>query len=626
MDSELADLNKGATLLKEGRVLDALKYYAVLLQEGDGRADLYRNASLALINAVSANVHLDAWNASERKRFLTALILQEGCSETPPILHHLLASHSSSGSHQITERVSTILIPVLQELLQVGAVEKNLVLLILLLRESIDGIISQDQISALHLTWVDKFAFGDLAIPYNCMFDQRVSWRNRDDIVLKLLGGAANDELFDRFSLYHLLFFEWLSHRDIASFAGRNWFEKMMARLDGPALDINLSAAKSLFVRYCSGDRTKEAAAKELSGFDRELVHTAADAASARNRLQMSISGRVSESLGTRLFNNRLWQGALAARSLARSRFPLVVGSKRKIRVAVCISGQLRGYQRAWESWKTTLLKDIEYDLFVHSWTAVGRSGAEPFRQELPFEGPRFADAYRELCLQSGFEDFRGRYPSLFAKLANTGRVTEQEIAEFYGTPNVRLDDDGQPPFAQLSNQEKMHNKIEQCFDMVMASGREYDLIVRLRPDKPIKYLGYRWNDLREICHRSPRLFADHGAGVHYTNPMIGDQFAVAALQPMQIYASTWSSYPQIGANGLLNCTGSFVGHVSLAQMCWIHGIKVEKAPIRFDQLQDPARLSARATLESLECDAVGRMDRMDRLLLAAAKADSKTI
>ena len=294
-----------------------------------------------------------------------------------------------------------------------------------------------------------------------------------------------------------------------------------------------------------------------------DFLEFATDVISRRERLQRGCSIRKRYNLGVRLFDNRNWQALQAAKNITLRQFPSIWSSKRRKKVAICISGQLRGYSRAFPSWKGTLLRDVDYDLFVHSWTAIGRSGAEPFRYVLPFEGKRFVERYREVCLQIGFDEFRLRYPKLFQTLAETGRVTERQLSEFYGTQFVRLEDDFAAPYSMFSNQEKMHSKIQSCFNLATASGKEYDLFIRLRPDKSIKYLGYRWGDICEMCHSAPVVFADLKAGVHYTNLMIGDQFAAGARQQMEIYSSTFSRYPRLGEHGLLNCHKTFVGHAS---------------------------------------------------------------
>src|SRR5260221_5258462 len=136
MDNSPSDLNSGREVLKAGQYLEAWQYYAVLLRKGDNRVDAYRDDCQALIAAVSADVPLSTWNVSEREEFLTALVLQENCEQSPPILHFSIVSHFTSGSGEILKKASAVLGPVVKELLRKKAIGKNLVLLILLLRES----------------------------------------------------------------------------------------------------------------------------------------------------------------------------------------------------------------------------------------------------------------------------------------------------------------------------------------------------------------------------------------------------------------------------------------------------------------------------------------------------------
>jgi hypothetical protein len=621
MDSP-SDLETGRAFVRAGHYLEALQHYAVLLRDGDDRVDVYRDACQALIGALSTDVPLSQWSERERQEFLAALVLQKNCEQSPPILHFSIVSQYTSGASEVLKKASKILGPVVKSLLQKEVLNKNLVLLILVLREALGReVVEQSRISALHWALIDKFSLADMELPYNFMFDhQKVFARNRDDIVSKLAASPTADLLI-RFSLSHLVFFEWLSDRTVIGLTAREWLTEFKARLSRSVSEIELCAARSLLVRYGGGAESEMV--RSVPQIDEHTLRIADEAAAVRSKLEAATkSAPLRRPFGTRLFHNRVWQGAVAAGNLVRARAPAISSFQRRLKVAVCVSGQLRGYQPAFESWKGTLLKDVDYDLFVHSWKNVGRSGAEPFRHVLPFDGKNFVETYRRLCLEEGFDSFKVRYPHLFARLADTGRVTEQQISGFYRTSNVRLDDDLAMPFAALSNQEKMHSKIKFCFDMAVASGGEYDLVIRLRPDKPIRYLGYRWHDLLDICRRSPLLFADFATGAHYTNPMIGDQFAVGTLPPMQVYSSTWSLYPPLAATRLLNCAKPFVGHVSLAQVCWLHGIKVSKVPIRFGQLQEPAQLSSAVIAECLELDAEGRKDRIDGLLLDAVAID----
>jgi len=616
------DLALGQSLLGAGRHLDALKHFARVLEERPDQADAYEAASQALVAAtLSDEPILEVWDENDRDPFISTLILQEHCQHSPPILHHCIVSKHTGGVPEALGRVSRKLKATIRGLIANRTINKNVVLLVLLLREHLGELLSQRTITQLHIEWLDKFDFGDLAIPYNCMFDLKTFRRNKDDIVSQVSSASRKTKLLNRLCFYHIVFFEWLTQKNLLDgFDDTQLARLMTARREIDSIPlVDLAALKSLILRHRNGafnDSTLNAI-----GFENDFVALAGEVSNTRRDLYRQTSPRRA-GFGIGLIENRAWQGLQAARNIAGRRLKFPARTQRKIKVAICVSGQLRGYAKAFPTWKDTLLQNVDYDLFVHSWSRVGRSGIGPSRHVFPFEGEQFSKTYRELCLQIGLEEFKSRYPALITALADTDRMKEEELSEFYGTPHIRLDDDEQLPFSALSNQEKMHRKIQASFDMALFSGSEYDLIMRLRPDLPIKYLGFSWRELREFCHATPTLLADHAEGVHYANLMIGDQFAIGATEPMRIYSTTWTRYPRVAANNLLQCPKTFVGHVSLAQICWLHGIDVKRVPISFGDLQEPERLSSKSILHSLQEDAAGRMNRMDGELLDAVSMD----
>jgi hypothetical protein len=186
----------------------------------------------------------------------------------------------------------------------------------------------------------------------------------------------------------------------------------------------------------------------------------------------------------------------------------------------------------------------------------------------------------------------------------------------------VKLDEEQHAPFNAWSNQQKMHAKIESCFETALASGPDYDFVIRIRPDKPIRALAFGWSDLRKLCRISPTIFTDLAGGVHYGNLMVGDQFAIGTPEAMRIYAETWTTYPKLAQFGLMRCETGFQGHCSIAQVCWLHGVAVRRIPIAFGALQEAEPLGSRAILEHLSSDAAGRMDEIDAGLIAAITRD----
>ena len=501
--------------------------------------------------------------------------------------------------------------------------------MMLLVRNALGSWVSQKEISDLHIERFRTFSLSDLVLPYSCMFERNSSMfernqfvRNREDLALVIGNSTRARPFLEDLSLLQIIILEWLFKTNLADRAGGDIRNFLSSRLTNqPRGSDEFAAAKSLLVRHGWRPMASDPSFLTTLGLGTELAELVASVDAARNEIQPLAPAR--RSLGLRLFHNRGWQGLQVIKLLAAKRVPFIRRRRRKPRAAICISGQLRGYEATFPTWKQTLLPLLEYDIFVHSWTRIGRSGAEPWRYELPFEGAVFTERYREICREIGFEAVKERYPSFFKGISETSWTSESALATFYGSDNVRLDDESQAPFTDWSNQDKMHAKIEACFSLVADSGREYDLILRIRPDKPIKLVAFDPWQLRRICHERPVLFADYAADLNYANPMIGDQFAIGAPRPMQIYSSTRTIYPKLALNGLLKCPHALRGHVSLAQVCWTHGISVERAPIRFDKLQEPAAIPRNMIRKLLDQDARNRRDAIDRLLIDATAADS---
>jgi hypothetical protein len=307
--------------------------------------------------------------------------------------------------------------------------------------------------------------------------------------------------------------------------------------------------------------------------------------------------------------------------NLGASKAPLVPTFGRKPKIAVCISGQLRGYTKVFPTWQRNLLSNTDYDIFVHSWTSVGGSGAEPFREVLPFEGDAFQDAYRQCCLAVGFDEFKQAYPHLFHGLDNSRVVTTDEIKTFYNAKAVILEDDKASKFDSFTNSEKMHYKIYSANEMVRQSGEEYDLVLRIRPDLPISLRGFSWSDMVAACRDDRLVFADLAGGLHYMHCMIGDQIALGSQAALDTYSSCYTEYPKIKDAGLFGAPVEFKGHLSLAYNCWLNGSSVHKLPVKKGALLDSEKMSVERIIQALEKDSHGRNSTSDLKLLDACRA-----
>ena len=603
-----AEIAQAGQRVTDGHPAEALARLAALLARHPAEAEPYRAAAQALFACVEQPGALDQVDPATRDALFRRMLLQPDCPARPLLLHEEVANRLASQSPAGVAALTAALEPTLRAL---SAPEPALPVLLFLLvvRSHLGWWLPQSRLSAWHRARFPDFGERDLALPYGAMFHPRAFGRNRDDLLDALArDGAA---FVARLRPHHLVLLAWSNGGTLP--LGPTALGARLAALAGEHPDeSDRRATRSLALAG--------AAVPDALGLDEGTRAEAAALAASRAALASPDPRRAGGAV-CRL-SSRPWMASEVARSIAARHAPFLRRGDRRIKVAVCVSGQLRGFRAALPTWRASLFAQVEAHFFVHSWAAMGRGPAQPWRVVLPFSGARFTDAYRRLATQEGLESFEERYPSLFRALRTSGTVTADELAEAYRTPHVVVDDEADPRFVGWSNQQKMHGKIAVAHDLALASGQEFDLFVRLRPDLSLRTQAFAWADLKAAAAASPRLYADGAFGVHHGVPMIGDQFAVGGGPAMGRYAETASHYPALAALGLAGAPAELTGHLSLAQICWLHGIAVHRAPVRFGRLLEPEPFPTPAILAALRADADGRQDAVDRALIAAAKAD----
>jgi hypothetical protein len=613
---------------------EELKTLAPRLAEASCDADTYERAAKALVGCLTpgegeAAAGYRGWSGDEKSALLERLLLQEHCDARPSFLLRPICAYASSHGTAPMEAAAKELAPALRTLLRREPPAPHVVLAVITLREFLGDGWSQREISALHIRNFHRFEREDLSIPYSTTFLSHVYWRNVEDL-LGPDGDGKPVSADPKLELFHLLLIDWLATRrppfaaDNASLlltvdAGRGHAGPEGRRRDA------LAAGKSLLARHLSQPTASEASAMDRWFAEAEpgngFVKGVSFLAEARVRVDRSLSGKRVAGRRRRM-EGKAYQAAQVLKNKAMARFGRALSIRRRPRVAVCVSGQLRGYRYAVETWKKHFFPGVDCDTYVHCWENIGHSEAQPTRAQLPFEGEEFVKAYRKQCMELGFEVVKGRYPRLFGALS-TGAIADlAELRSLYGTEFVVIENDRAPRFSGWSNSRKMHYKIHACSELALGQGKDYDLVLRIRPDKPMRYFGFGWPDVIRRCRSEPLIFSETAMGLHYGHPAMGDQVALGAPEAMRVYASTYEIYPGLTPHGLFNFPAELAGHTSLAYVCWLHGIRVEKLPVKWEWLREPKALSMATILETVGQDAAGRNDVWDQAVLGAIRDD----
>jgi len=314
---------------------------------------------------------------------------------------------------------------------------------------------------------------------------------------------------------------------------------------------------------------------------------------------------------------------------LAASHAPAV--HRPRLRVALCISGQLRGWRTALKSWAPFFQGGHEVEIFVHTWQDVGRKLPHYPHYHRSFTGCFLQELNRATSLSDASLLPRA-YPALTGWFAQGETIERDMLQDAYRTTNIVIEDDRAAPFAAMSNSEKMYTKVESCFDLVRASFRSFDVIARMRPDKSL-YPSERF-DWREALHLSQQrsaILADYAAVLHpHSGFVMADQFACGTDAAMAIYSRTASFSRAAWAANLHGFPRGFVPHCNFATTCLMNGLLIAATPgLLFGELNDPDRMPAETVLTLLRQDLAARpsdefpANEFDTRLLTAAEQDA---
>lgn len=295
----------------------------------------------------------------------------------------------------------------------------------------------------------------------------------------------------------------------------------------------------------------------------------------------------------------------------------------RKLKIAVCVSGQLRGWKQALRSWHQIGLTDHDITYVVHTWKDTGGGGPIPPKDERAFP-KSFCKVFRALWNHFGYDVMLSRYPALFSLWPQNGAEADlDDLKSTYGTEHVFLEDDSVEPFCKMTNSEKMYYKIWACQEAADKLGIEFDLMLRIRPD--LEFMEEIQVDYGRIYQESANknmLFCE--AYSTYFFPNIGfcmpDTFAIGTSQVMRDYASAYpmtKRYPEWSRYKLSHFPKDFIAHRNVAWSTMYHSTLVNAVglPCKFSPATRPDK---EIMLNMMTRDAQGRNDHFDGLLIAA--------
>ena len=244
---------------------------------------------------------------------------------------------------------------------------------------------------------------------------------------------------------------------------------------------------------------------------------------------------------------------------------PLKVGNGEPLKIGVMVSGQMRGYEAAFDTW-TKFFQGHDVDYYVSTWKENGSSGKP---DHLTNEKNRFhfGDFHDEISI---LLDTEGSIDLDFfmKEITPNKNISKQDLVSIYGEKCEILIEDEYDHSHLETNSQKMYYKIESAYNMIKEPGR-YDLLVRIRPDI---VLDFEQNGDFDLFHSILGLPAERktictGYGYNYAYYGFGvdDKFAIGPPNLIGTYCKTWTDN--------LNHKNRLAGHESLANQLFVNKI-----------------------------------------------------
>ena len=308
----------------------------------------------------------------------------------------------------------------------------------------------------------------------------------------------------------------------------------------------------------------------------------------------------------------------------------LPINTHKKLNIALCISGQLRGYKGNLKYLVNTLgLYNHDYRIFIHTWRNIGRKFPNALHASRTFSGEFSRAFFVTFVNKSNIKEYiENQYPNFYKLLNNSSIASLDDLKDEYKTSDIVIDDEDDVPFFSWDNQEKMHYKIYSAHQLAVKSGEIFDLIVRIRPD--LQRVTDEAIDLYEIANASKKnasIFTTSGLITLYSDDeyLIDDTFAIGIPETMNVYANTYLDFKWHKENNTYLRTKQFRGHSTLEHNLFCKGVHVEKLKNKITgSFQDPDKIAINDIYAAIRMDVENRKKETadDKNLMTACEKD----
>lgn len=292
--------------------------------------------------------------------------------------------------------------------------------------------------------------------------------------------------------------------------------------------------------------------------------------------------------------------------------FPKIYRDNVNTNVAICISGQLRGFTDNASRLQKNLVGKNSTTYFIDTWEKASLSNSR-FNRVNRFIGNELFNLLPNSIKMP--VDFMHTFPSLTKELTKplTFDINNEFIKNLVPGSITRIENElifeenvmkqnGNLKHRGNFNQAKMYYKISQCNDLMNQYSVEkninFDVVIRIRPDLDISidnlddYIEFAKKNKNIVLISYPTAFG------------YGDQFAIGSKYAMDIYSSVWKLVSQSSSFKYCESFDDYaeqhVGEALLANHLLYQGIKCVVIKLKKANLVDPLAINALPNLSSI--------------------------
>lgn len=301
--------------------------------------------------------------------------------------------------------------------------------------------------------------------------------------------------------------------------------------------------------------------------------------------------------------------------------------TRKRLSIAICVSGQLRGYRHSLDPLRKAFdLEKHDVTFFVHTWRDIGIKFPEAPHAYKLFSG-NFLEAFKNAFVFKNAKcEIERDYPELFTLLTKGHIATEEDLRAFYGSSHVVIEDDNERPFSQFSNAKKMHYKKFKCVQL--ADEYAFDLVLWMRPDIAFRSrTQFSLGEIHARCCANCSIFSNQRFHASFLLPegyAVDEAMAIGPQPLMNIYSQSYSHMPQFfWRKRAWGCPSEYAFHTTHEYQLFSHGIRTEELQnLGYDYLQDE-RIPVGEIYRALHTDIARRIPTaQDQSLLEACRKD----